>query len=92
MKPYVYFGMGGFIITLSYALSAQVFAWVSQRFGYDPLLAVQPASVSDGFRFFMSVPPAVGALLAIVVLFFHPLHGKRLREIKSALAKRSDPA
>ncbi|MBM3151538.1 MAG: MFS transporter [Chloroflexi bacterium] len=87
----MYFGMGGFIITLSYALSAQVFAWVSQHFGYNPLLIVQPESVADGFRFFMSIPPAVGALFAIAVLYFYPLHGKRLREIKSALAQKSNP-
>lgn len=83
----MYFGMGGFIVTLSYALSAQVFSWVSQRFGYNPLLAVQPDSVAEGFRFFMSVPPAIGAFLAVVVLYFYPLHGERLKAVKSALAR-----
>ncbi len=41
-----------------------------------------------GFRVLMSVPPAIGSLLAIVALFFYPLHGKRLAEVKAALAQR----
>jgi len=37
----------------------------------------------------MSVPPAIGAVLAVAALFFYPLHGARLRRVKAALAERA---
>jgi GPH family glycoside/pentoside/hexuronide:cation symporter len=48
-------------------------------------LDVQPATVNAGFRIFMTIPPLVGSLLAMLALYFYPLHGARLREIKKQL-------
>ncbi|MDP2990189.1 MAG: hypothetical protein Q8O57_06450 [Kiritimatiellota bacterium] len=42
-----------------------------------------------GFRAFMTIPPAIGCMLAIVALWFYPLHGERLAAVKAALAARS---
>jgi len=81
----MYFGMSGLIITLAYALSSIVFGWISKSFGYDPILAHQPESVALGFRVFMSIPPAVGSVFAIITLLFYPLHGERLQEVKTRL-------
>jgi len=44
--------------------------------------------VDAGFRLFMSVPSVIGCGLAIFVLSFYPLYGKRLKEIKQKLAER----
>ena len=85
----MYFGMSGLIITLAYAISSVVFGWVATSYGYDPALAVQPESVRIGFRVFMTIPPFAGSLLALAALWFYPLHGKRLEEIKTALQEKS---
>lgn len=84
----MYFGMSGLIITLAYALSSIVFGGISAAYGYDPLLIQQPESVSLGFRIFISVPPAIGSLFAIITLLFYPLHGKRLKEVKDSLKNK----
>jgi len=84
----MYFGMSGLIITLAYALSSVVFGWISTAYGYDPLLSTQPDSVAQGFRIYMSIPPAAGSLLAIIALLFYPLHGKRLQTVKTLLKEK----
>lgn len=85
----MYFGMSGFLITLSGLLVSTIFGLMMPAFGYDTLLEVQPSSVELGFRLFLTVPTSIGFLLAIFLLWLYPLHGKRLQEIKDALrAKR----
>lgn len=85
----MYFGMSSFIITLSGMLVSAVFGLLLPRFGYDTLLEVQPASVDLGFRIFLTIPPIIGFLLAILALYFYPLHGVRLKEVRRALNKES---
>lgn len=84
----MYFGMSGFIITLSGLLVSSVFGLLMPAFGYDTLLDVQPASVDLGFRIFLTVPTSIGFLLAIFLLWLYPLHGKYLADIKGALQKK----
>lgn len=85
----MYFGMSGFIIQLAYALATGIFGWLATMYGYNSLLPVQPASVDVGFRVYMTVPPAIGAILAVVALLLYPLHGERLRRVKAELAAGS---
>ncbi len=85
----MYFGMSGFIITLSGMLVSGVFGILLPRFGYNTLLEVQPASVDLGFRIFLTIPPIIGFLLAILALYLYPLHGKRLKEVRRALKKEA---
>jgi len=85
----MYFGMSGFLITLSGLLVSSVFGLMMPAFGYDTLLDVQPATVDLGFRLFLTVPTSIGFLLAIFLLWLYPLHGKRLTDIRDVLeAKR----
>ena len=88
----MYFGMSGFIITLSGLLVSSIFGILLPAFGYDTLLEVQPASVNTGFRIFLTVPTTIGLLLAIYFLKLFPLHGKRLQDIRAALAKKKELA
>ena len=89
----MYFGMSGFIITLSGLLVSSVFGIVMPAFGYDTLLDVQPATVDLGFRIFLTVPTTIGFLLAISMLWLYPLHGRKLEEIRTALAaKKAQPS
>lgn len=84
----MYFGMSGFLITLSGLIVSSVFGLVMPAFGYDTLLEIQPPSVDLGFRIFLTVPTSIGFLLAIFLLWLYPLHGKRLAEIKEVLKKK----
>jgi GPH family glycoside/pentoside/hexuronide:cation symporter len=87
----MYFGMSGFLITLSGLLVSTIFGVMMPAFGYDTLLEVQPSSVELGFRLFLTIPTSIGFLLAIFLLWLYPLHGKRLQEIKNTLqAKRGE--
>jgi GPH family glycoside/pentoside/hexuronide:cation symporter len=81
----MYFGMSGFVITLSGLLVSTVFGVMMPIFGYDTLLDVQPASVDLGFRLFLTIPTTIGFLFAIYLLWLYPLHGKKLAEIRAAL-------
>ncbi len=83
-----YYGLAGLITTLSSAVVAAAFGWVSARYGYDPKLSVQPDSVAQGFRLFMTVPPLIGSALAVGLMLLYPLHGRRLAEVQAALARR----
>lgn len=84
----MYFGMSGFLITLSGLLISSIFGILMPAFGYDTLLEVQPPSVDLGFRIFLTVPTSIGFLLAIFLLWLYPLHGDYLKQIKEALAKK----
>ena len=81
----MYFGMSQFIITLSSSIVAAIFGLVTSAYGYDSSLSVQPDTVDAGFRVFMSLPVIAGSILAIVALFFYPLHGERLDQVKEKL-------
>jgi GPH family glycoside/pentoside/hexuronide:cation symporter len=82
----MYFGVNTLVITLSTAIVSAVFGVVSSIYGYDTSLSTQPESVSTGFRVFMTFLPFIGCALGFFVLMWYPLHGERLRELKSKSA------
>jgi glycoside/pentoside/hexuronide:cation symporter, GPH family len=84
----MYFGVNTLLTTLSTAISSVAFGIISSAYGYDTALsdAAQPASAATGFRVFMTALPVLGCILALIMLRFYPLHGQRLRQIKTALA------
>jgi GPH family glycoside/pentoside/hexuronide:cation symporter len=88
----MYFGMSGFIITLSGLLVASIFGIMMPAFGYDTLLDVQPESVDMGFRLFLTIPTTLGFLLAIFLLWLYPLHGKRLQDVQAAVSAKKQLA
>jgi GPH family glycoside/pentoside/hexuronide:cation symporter len=84
----MFFGMSGFLITLSGLVVSSVFGLLMPAFGYDTLLAEQPATVDLGFRIFLTVPTTIGFLFAIFLLWLFPLHGDYLKKIKETLEKK----
>ncbi|WP_425144966.1 MFS transporter [Deinococcus sp.] len=88
----MYFGMSGLITNLGAALTSLMFGWVSRSYGYDPRLSVQPQSVAEGFRVFMTAAPVLGAALAALLLAFYPLHGSRLRDLRAQIAAKREAA
>jgi GPH family glycoside/pentoside/hexuronide:cation symporter len=88
----MYFGMSGFLITLSGLLVSSVFGFLMPAFGYDTLLDVQPATVNLGFRIFLTVPTSIGFLFAIFLLWLYPLHGDYLKQIRNTLKTKREGA
>jgi glycoside/pentoside/hexuronide:cation symporter, GPH family len=86
----MYFGMSGFLITLSGLFISTVFGFLMPAFGYDTLLEIQPPTVDLGFRIFLTVPTSIGFLLAIFLLWLYPLHGDYLKKIKETIAKKRE--
>jgi len=84
----MYFGMSKFIMKLSGSIVALWFGWIAPAYGYDSALGIQPDTVATGFRVFMTVPVIVSSILAIAALFFYPLYGERLKDVKATLAAR----
>jgi GPH family glycoside/pentoside/hexuronide:cation symporter len=78
---------------LSGSIVALWFGWIAPAYGYNSALDIQPDTVAMGFRIFMTVPVIVSSILAIIALFFYPLHGEKLKAVKEALAarKKSNP-
>lgn len=83
----MFYAVNGAAIALSSTITAAFFGYISTTYGYDPLLDVQPASVDLGFRIYMTALPLVGAILALVAVYFYPLHGTYLQKIRTTLAK-----
>ena len=86
----MYFGTNSLITTLSSALVSIVFGIMLPAFGYDTALDIQPDTVAMGFRTFMVIPSIIGSLLAVVALWFYPLHGERLAQVKAALLAKGE--
>jgi GPH family glycoside/pentoside/hexuronide:cation symporter len=84
----MYFGMSKFIMKLSGSIVALWFGWIAPAYGYNSALEIQPETVGTGFRVFLTVPVVVSSILAIIALFFYPLYGERLKQVKETLAAR----
>jgi GPH family glycoside/pentoside/hexuronide:cation symporter len=83
----MYFGMSSLITSLSGALVSVVFGLLLPAWGYNTALDVQPESVGQGFRIFLTLPAIIASALAVLALLFYPLHGKRLEELRATKAK-----
>ncbi len=83
----MYFGVNGFFIRLAISLQALVMAGMLRLGGYDAHLAVQPAGAVLTLRLLMTAVPIAALALAMWCLYLYPLHGKRLAEVKSAVAE-----
>lgn len=83
-----YYGINALIIRLSTILTFITIGVVLSTNGwyvYDPLVYSYPLEM--GLRSIMFIFPAVALIIGVVSLYFYPLHGKRLLEIKDAQAK-----
>ena len=81
----IYFGLNTLFNTLSRVVAAVLFGVIATIYGYDSSLTIQPESVGTGFRVYMAFFPFVGALLAIIALWYYPLHGERLTSVRKQL-------
>ncbi|MFM2309181.1 MAG: hypothetical protein RLY87_1302 [Chloroflexota bacterium] len=83
----MFYSINGVGTALSATLGAVFFGLIAAWYGYDPLLATQPASVAQGFRVFMCSLPFLAGTLAVVAIQFYPIHGDRLRRLRARTAQ-----
>lgn len=88
------FSAASFAQKLGWALGGAATGWLLALFGYVPHVA-QSAATIDGLKMMMSVIPAVGALLAVLALWFYPLDeatvDRMTRELEERRARGADP-
>lgn len=83
----MFYAVNGAAIALSSTITAAVFGVIAHQYGYNPLLEAQPTSVDIGFRIYMTILPLCGAVCALIAMWFYPLHGAYLHQIRATLAK-----
>ena len=85
----MFYAVNGAAVALSTTITSAVFGIISTQYGYNPLLDVQPDTVDAGFRLYMTSLPLAGAICALIAMYFYPLHGEYLAQIRRTLAKEA---
>jgi GPH family glycoside/pentoside/hexuronide:cation symporter len=69
-----------------WSIGGAVAGWLLAWFGYEAN-AVQSAEVLTGLRLMLSVLPAVGTLLSVLLLLFYPLNEVKVAEVQRRLTQ-----
>lgn len=88
----MYFGVQGLMVRLGISVQALLTGQVLSRSGYDAALTVQPPSAIVGLRLLVTGVPMAAVALALLALYFYPLHGERLRALRSEAEERRTAA
>ena len=80
-----YGGIHAFVARLSMVLSAIALIIVQLISGFNPDLETQTPDALIGLRFSMSIVPAIGLLLALLIFKFYPLNLKKFNEQQKKL-------
>lgn len=62
--------------------------WLLASFGFKANV-VQSTSSLEGIKYMLSFLPAAGAAIAVIIIFFYPLHEQKVAEVSTALASRN---
>ena len=79
----MYFGINGLFIRLAGSIQAGVTALILTGTGYKADLAQQAAGAVVGLRALMTALPVAGLVVALVAMYYYPLHGARLEQVKA---------
>ena len=75
-----------------WAFGTAITGWMLAQFGFQAN-AVQSAETIQGIKMFLSILPAIGALLSLAFIYFYPLSEQRMKQITHELEeKRADTA
>jgi GPH family glycoside/pentoside/hexuronide:cation symporter len=85
-----YFGANAFVMRLGVSLQAITFGIIMGVCGYDPDLALQPATVARGLRILMTAVPIISLVLALVALYFYPIDEDRREAILRGIQKKRE--
>ncbi|MFX1304224.1 MAG: MFS transporter [Promethearchaeota archaeon] len=80
-----YGGIGAFIARLSMVLSAVALIIIQMLSGFDPNLDTQPPSGLVGLQLSVSIVPAIGILIGLLIFTFFPLNYKKFSEQQEKL-------
>lgn len=69
---------------LGWAIGTAATGWMLAAFGFQAN-GTQNAETINGIKMFLSILPATGALLSLILISFYPLSNKRMREITKSL-------
>jgi len=82
----MYFGINGFLIRFGFVLQGWVMGTVLTITGFAPDVVQNPSAIA-GLRLLMSFVPIVGLIGAFICLYFYPLHGARLAQVKEQVER-----
>lgn len=80
-------GILGTTLRFSPAVAGLIIGELLSLSSYNPILSVQPSDTRLILRLAMTLVPAVSLGVGCLLLYFYPLHGRRLQEIQLAKAK-----
>lgn len=74
---------------LGWAIGSALTGWLLAYFGFQANTAQNPETI-QGIKMFMSLLPAIGTVLSIILILLYPLSEKKMRKISIALQERRD--
>lgn len=74
---------------LGWAIGSALTGWLLAYFGFQANTAQNPETI-QGIKMFMSLLPAIGTVLSVILISFYPLSEKKMRKISIALQERRD--
>ena len=83
----MYFGVNTFITRFAIGLEALSMGGIFLVTRYNPYIFTQPKEFLSGLRFLIAGLPMIALFLAFGIIWFYPLSGKRLKEVKAKLSK-----
>jgi len=81
----MFFGTNALITKPASSLIIFVFSAIIQFYGYNSNIDVQSAQAIFGIRLGVGILPLIFLVLALISLYFYPLQGKKLKQIKLEL-------
>lgn len=70
-----------------WAFGSAITGWMLAQFGFKAN-AIQSAETIQGIKMFLSILPAVGALLSLVFIYFYPLSESKMKKITAELQEK----
>lgn len=83
----MYFGVNAFVTRFAIALEALSIGMIFWITRYNPYVFTQPKAFLIGLRVLIAGLPLAALFLAFVIIWFYPLSGKRLEEMKAKVAE-----
>lgn len=74
---------------LGWAIGSALTGWLLAYFGFQANTTQNPETI-QGIKMFMSLLPAIGTVLSVILISLYPLSEKKMRKISIALQKRRD--
>lgn len=86
----MFFGTNALITKPASSLIIFVFTAIIEFYGYDSHLDIQTPEALFGIRLGIGILPLAFLVLAFIALYFYPLHGRKLKQVKMNLNNLHD--